>query len=504
MLETTNAETLFLREQVRNLTAEIKALREQISVLTAQHAVPAPQPAPKKSVKNKKPVAKAARLSEKRPDPVVSKKTPLPSNSTTTKDKSGALGTVFGIRHPERAIPAAPATETNDDDDQTPFTTVVHGRRSSRTSPVTPPKSDTPDSLRCPATPSKKRPLDDTSSSIENDIADLDEDDSAPATNGPSGRIPPIVLHKQEDYRKIASAFKINGVLIKEAKTRAGGVSIAFQTPNDYRKAQDLLSRGNIPHHTYKTADEKTTNVVLRGVPNSQGIEDDIKEELVGRGLKVISVARMKNLRTRLPMPLLLVKLERSENTKEIFAIESVLNIKITVEKAKAKTITGQCYRCQRFGHAQSSCKGEIRCVKCTTSGHWSRDCPKAKDIKAQCCNCKGLHSANYLGCPAHPKNRQPTTKNTRTPAHPPTKPVMEGVSWANIAAPVPPPATAAPAVPAPAAAAPAPTISAPVTTAPTHSHTPTGQQTTSTGITREEWALAFQLVQLLRNFKFQ
>lgn len=91
---------------------------------------------------------------------------------------------------------------------------------------------------------------------------------------------------------------------------------MTVQTLVDYLKAQDLLSRGNVPHHTYKTVEEKTTNMVLRGVTNSQGIEED--EELVGRRLKVISVARTENLQTSRPVPLLSVEMECADNTKNI------------------------------------------------------------------------------------------------------------------------------------------------------------------------------------------
>jgi hypothetical protein len=454
MLDTTDPEKVFLREQVKNLTSELKALREQVTVLTAQltkftqPAAPAPSAAPAagKKPSSSRPAAKARKISAKQNGPKiaaaakgpapVSHGTKIPATDATTTDPNSGV---------YQTVPAAMITDK----------------------PI-------------PDSPAGKRKLD---SSI-----DSSDDDSTPAAapaalTGP--KVPPVVLHKQEDYRAIIQLFKTNDIKVNEVRTRPGGVSIHLATPTDYRRAQNILDLTGVHHHTYATDEEKTTNVVFRGIPISQGIEDDIREELVASGFSVHSVARMSQQRKpHNPMPLVLVKLQRSPKTKEVFAITKIANLRVSVEKAHPKKTVGQCFRCQQFGHAQSGCKGEVRCVKCSTPGHWSAECPKTKTEQATCCNCGGPHPANYLGCPSHPKNKSARAIKRTEAARPsrtlpPSRPVQDGIRWASIAAP--------PTVP---------TATAPTSTEPT---TPT-----PTNITPDEKTLALRFIQFLRTLSPQ
>ncbi|XP_067131305.1 uncharacterized protein [Centruroides vittatus] len=49
-----------------------------------------------------------------------------------------------------------------------------------------------------------------------------------------------------------------------------------------------------------------------------------------------------------------------------------------------------RCFKCQRFGHSQTSCRGKSVCAQCGTEGHESTECKTTP-----CCvNCKDAHSA--------------------------------------------------------------------------------------------------------------
>lgn len=54
-----------------------------------------------------------------------------------------------------------------------------------------------------------------------------------------------------------------------------------------------------------------------------------------------------------------------------------------------------RCYRCNRYGHPQGSCRGKATCSKCGSSDHEHASCTKDKF----CINCKKSHSAAYGGC---------------------------------------------------------------------------------------------------------
>lgn len=76
-----------------------------------------------------------------------------------------------------------------------------------------------------------------------------------------------------------------------------------------------------------------------------------MQEDLFYKGYEVLSIHRMKMERGRIPMPLLMVTLKRSEKAKNIFYLTDVKKIIIRVEVPRIRSTTTQCFRCQEFGH---------------------------------------------------------------------------------------------------------------------------------------------------------
>ncbi|GFW43777.1 uncharacterized protein TNCV_4771261 [Trichonephila clavipes] len=59
-------------------------------------------------------------------------------------------------------------------------------------------------------------------------------------------------------------------------------------------------------------------------------------------------------------------------------------------------TIDETAKRCQRFGHSQTSCRGQLICSRCASVGHTSTDCI----LEPKCINCSQPHSADSKLCP--------------------------------------------------------------------------------------------------------
>ncbi|GFV46230.1 uncharacterized protein TNCV_5037181 [Trichonephila clavipes] len=55
-----------------------------------------------------------------------------------------------------------------------------------------------------------------------------------------------------------------------------------------------------------------------------------------------------------------------------------------------------RCFKCQRFGHSQTSCRGQLTCSRCASVGHASTDCL----LELKCINCSQAHSADSKLCP--------------------------------------------------------------------------------------------------------
>ncbi|KAK9751450.1 hypothetical protein QE152_g5048 [Popillia japonica] len=114
------------------------------------------------------------------------------------------------------------------------------------------------------------------------------------------------------------------------------------------------------------------------------------------------------------PIPLVLVKI--SKDQKAIYHLDKVVSLEVSVETLKSRPTIGQCYRCQKFGHAQSRCTATRRCAA-FAGDHEPGACERPKQVPATCANCGEEHSANYRGCARYPKSTLRTTRPTDSPA---------------------------------------------------------------------------------------
>ncbi|GFU54078.1 uncharacterized protein TNCV_3313471 [Trichonephila clavipes] len=75
-----------------------------------------------------------------------------------------------------------------------------------------------------------------------------------------------------------------------------------------------------------------------------------------------------------------------------------------------------RCFKCQRFGHSQTSCRGQLTCSRCASVGHASKDC----SLELKCVNCLQPHPSDSKICPKRKKEKQiqeiKTTKNISYP----------------------------------------------------------------------------------------
>ncbi|GFW87095.1 uncharacterized protein TNCV_5124491 [Trichonephila clavipes] len=55
-----------------------------------------------------------------------------------------------------------------------------------------------------------------------------------------------------------------------------------------------------------------------------------------------------------------------------------------------------RCFKCQRFGHSQTACRGQLTCSRCASVGHASSDC----FLEPRCDNCSQPHFADSKLCP--------------------------------------------------------------------------------------------------------
>lgn len=128
-----------------------------------------------------------------------------------------------------------------------------------------------------------------------------------------------------------------------------------------------------------------------------------------------ISVTRVNHPRWKSPMPMVLVKLQKSE--REIYHLRYLQTVRVYPETLKANPGLGQCYHCQKFGHAQSMCTAPPACVRCV-EGHCACDCSRPREEKVTCAKCGGDHPASYRGCSKAPRLRpMPAARSLDAPS---------------------------------------------------------------------------------------
>ena len=130
----------------------------------------------------------------------------------------------------------------------------------------------------------------------------------------------------------------------------------------------------------------------LDGIP-----EQEIQKELEPQG--VVNVKRFTKKRNE--------NIEPTNTYLLSFGMPTLpKNIKVGFYQMKIETFVPnplRCFKCQRFGHGQTNCKGSETCFRCGEEGHDGKNCHK----EHKCKNCKGEHMASSKQCPMWIKEKE-------------------------------------------------------------------------------------------------
>ncbi|KAJ8914970.1 hypothetical protein NQ315_002494 [Exocentrus adspersus] len=184
-------------------------------------------------------------------------------------------------------------------------------------------------------------------------------------------------------------------------------IAITPATAADYRLITKVLEADKQEYHTYSLHEERNLRAVIRGIPTGIS-EEEIKADLVEQGFTVLSVHRMTSRRDKRTMPLVLVQVPTNQGN--LLQVQRCCALVVRVEKQRQATVATQCHRCQKFGHGQSRCTAQPKCVKCGAD-HETGRCEKSREEPARCANCSGPHPASYRGCPKYPKPAKKTAE---------------------------------------------------------------------------------------------
>ena len=154
---------------------------------------------------------------------------------------------------------------------------------------------------------------------------------------------------------------------------------------------------------SYHSADAtKGKILVLKGVSTNITI-DDFKELLEFNKIIHAEAERMTSKRSGRYLLFIKIKCDDPKQAKALISggfICQKTGIILKVEEFRTTPSIQQCFKCQGFGHKAPNCTKKPKCVVCGET-HSRKNCPNKEKGKPKCANCRGLHVANYKGCPA-------------------------------------------------------------------------------------------------------
>lgn len=218
-----------------------------------------------------------------------------------------------------------------------------------------------------------------------------------------------ILLKAKPIYISDKSPDKVISILgpalSKSARMRTTkfGMRIDCESPDIHSRLIRQLSpdQNKLNLHTFQIRHNKPFYAVIRHLHKSTPTKW-ISEQLTKLGYLALSINVIKNRLTKEPLNLfqLSILYKDKSTIEQLLDLKQLANHLITVEPQACQQVI-QCHRCQKFGHTRNFCHRPFACVKCA-GNHSSVSCTKGKSLPPKCANCKGQHTANYLGCIAY------------------------------------------------------------------------------------------------------
>ncbi|GFW95097.1 nucleic-acid-binding protein from transposon X-element [Trichonephila clavipes] len=218
---------------------------------------------------------------------------------------------------------------------------------------------------------------------------------------------PPVMLKITLDFREQMRV--INNFMPKiRSKMTGEYFKLYCDTHDQYHELLAFLKKIQYQFYSIKLKAERPIKVVIKGLPKKAKPED-IEKDLIDLGFTVDRVSQLIGKITNQPLPVFLVSLPRNMTNANIFKLDKLSFLNVTVEGYDSKGVT-QCYKCQQFNHTASNCHIKPKCLKCGEP-HQTSECEIDRVETMYCVNCEAYgHMANYSKCPLYPKPRKGTT----------------------------------------------------------------------------------------------
>ncbi|GBN76471.1 hypothetical protein AVEN_105046-1 [Araneus ventricosus] len=180
-------------------------------------------------------------------------------------------------------------------------------------------------------------------------------------------------------------------------KLRSGDHLVEVESPKQAKEISKIKSLSTIPVTVKPHATLNSSKGVISCGELLNESEEKITEELNSQG--VIHVRRITIRRDGqlLNTKHLILTFDSNKLPEHIKAGYMRLSVRTYIPNPL------RYFKCQRFGHSKTSCRGTLTCARCAEVGHESTDCTRTE----KCVNCKGEHTSFSRNCIAWKREKE-------------------------------------------------------------------------------------------------
>ena len=173
-------------------------------------------------------------------------------------------------------------------------------------------------------------------------------------------------------------------------KLRNGSLLVECCTHNHSKCLLKSKLLCNIPIKVSVHASLNTSKGVIRSRDLEGVSEEEICENLSSQGVSAVRRIKVRRNNELVPTNTFILTFDRPVLPDCIKAGY----LKIAVTPFVPNPL--RCFKCQKYGHGQNTCRGKLTCARCGQFDHESKTCR----LDMVCINCKGNHFAYSRECP--------------------------------------------------------------------------------------------------------
>ncbi|GBL95668.1 hypothetical protein AVEN_24864-1 [Araneus ventricosus] len=213
--------------------------------------------------------------------------------------------------------------------------------------------------------------------------------DRGPDLPNTGGRVDNETFHKVSPFLVEKGITSSVGEVKSTKKLRSGDLLVEVESPKQAKQIAKLNSLSTIPvtvnpHATLNSS----KGVISCGELLHESVEK-ITEELSSQGVTHVRRITIRRDGQLLNTKHLILTFDSAKLPEHIKAGYMRLSVRPYIPNPL------RCFKCQRFGHSKTSCRGTLTCARCAEVGHESNDCTRTE----KCVNCKGEYTSFSRNC---------------------------------------------------------------------------------------------------------